>query len=374
MLIQTTPPLHLTYCMNIHSGESLDDVRCAIETHVVNVRGRVWPRKPFGLGLRLGRRACDDLERERSLGEFRAFLEAHDLYVFTINGFPYGSFHGTRVKEQVYAPDWRDPARLEYTTKLARILANLLPSGIAGSISTVPCSFRSWICNESDVKAMVANLVACAEEVARICEQSGCDIVVALEPEPACWLETTHEAIRFFHDCLPEWTRTYLGLCLDTCHMAVQFEDPVTSLEAVIQAGLRIGKIQLSAAVEAHNADTLYRLRDEVYLHQTKWRRADGTEKFMADLPTGRLAMLPGDKARVHYHVPLYAEGGSGWVGSSHELSDHFFALIREGVTQHVEIETYTFNLVPAEWRETDVDESIAKEILWALSRLKTPG
>jgi sugar phosphate isomerase/epimerase len=341
-----------------------------LERHVLRVKERVSPDRPFGLGLRLSRRACDELCTGDAAPAFRDWLDRRHIYVFTLNGFAYGSFHGTRVKEKVYAPDWRTPARREYTVGLAQVLAELLPNGVNGSVSTVPGSFRAWIRDTSDVRAMAAHLVSCAEELARIHTEKGRLITLALEPEPACWLETTDDAIRFFLEELPEWTRPYLGLCLDTCHMCVQFENLVRSLEAVIRAGLRIGKVQLGSAVEVRNAHLFRRMQDDVYLHQTRWRRADGTETALCDAPSEAPAMQAGDAARVHFHVPLYAEGGDGWAATSRELSDDFFAAIRAGATEHVEVETYTFNLLPPDWREKDIGDSIARELMWAMTRL----
>jgi len=43
--------------------------------------------------------------------------------------------------------------------------------------------------------------------------------------------------------------RCHLGVCLDTCHSALQFEDPLESLRAYRDEGIRISKIQLSAAL-----------------------------------------------------------------------------------------------------------------------------
>ena len=100
--------------------------------------------KPFGVGLRLSAEAAADVARARCARRASArFLAAEDLFVFTINGFPYGAFHGQRVKETVYQPDWRDERRLTYTNHLADILAELLPASGSGSISTVPGTFKT---------------------------------------------------------------------------------------------------------------------------------------------------------------------------------------------------------------------------------------
>jgi len=135
---------HLTYCSNIHPGESWPEVRAALGATLPAVRARLQVEGPLGIGLRLSAAAAEELERAESLEEFRDFLRRGNYYVFTINGFPYGAFHGTRVKERVYLPDWRDPARIHYSDRLARILAALMDGGpdVTGTISTVPGAFR----------------------------------------------------------------------------------------------------------------------------------------------------------------------------------------------------------------------------------------
>ena len=381
MIVQFQPPLHLTYCLNIHPGETWAENFAAIREKAMKVKQRIAPDRPFGLGLRLSRAAADFLAARERRADVRKFLDDHGLYVFTINGFPYGQFHGTMVKENVYAPDWRTAERRDYTNLLADILADLLPDRVNGSISTVPGSFKRWITCESDVKAMVANLAACADHLADR------NISLALEPEPGCFLETTDETIRFFSEHLPDRARRRLGVCFDTCHAAVQFENVTQSLQRYLDAGIRVAKVQLSAAVE-ETADGLKRFSDSVYLHQTKATRADGSFAYWNDLSDAladcgaqprsytkersgvaaglRPAEIHFDSLRSHFHVPLFA-GNS----TAAELTPEFFALLKRGATEHLEIETYTFDVLPTDLRARDVVDHIVNEYDWVLARLK---
>src|SRR5690606_1462491 len=97
---------HLTYCTNIHPGESWSRVFSNLRTDLLEVRDLVSVDQPFGVGLRLSAEAADTLVQPEPLAEFRSFLEQERLYVFTLNGFPYGPFHGQAVKAAVYQPDW----------------------------------------------------------------------------------------------------------------------------------------------------------------------------------------------------------------------------------------------------------------------------
>ena len=194
---------HLTYCLNVHSGESWAENLAALQTTVLGVRDLVSPGQPFGLGLRLSALAAAELHQQAPLADFKRFLERENLYVFTINGFPFGRFHGGAVKENVYGPDWRSSERCGYTNQLADILAGLLPEGCLGTISTVPGSWKPWIRSPDDVRAMAANLAECADHLARLRDDHGREIVLTLEPEPGCYLETTEETVRFFPNISP---------------------------------------------------------------------------------------------------------------------------------------------------------------------------
>lgn len=370
---------HLTYCTNIHAGETWQEVRQNLGTYLPAAKAALAPDAAFGVGLRLSAAAAESLADDEVRREFKTFLAAEELYVFTLNGFPYGEFHGTPVKTNVYRPDWRDPHRLAYTNRLADILAALLPAGVRGSISTVPVSYGTWIQSPDDLAAARDNLLACARHLADLEQRTGRTIRLALEPEPDCAIEDTPGAIRFFNDVLSPADRygllDYLGICFDTCHLAVQFEDLQTSLPQLTAAGIAIPKVQISAAlrapVAAHARDRLARFADPVYLHQVKTRTAAGPGSY-ADLPAFLDADTPeSTEARVHCHVPLYFEGDDDLQSTNTDLSAAFFrAAIAAGIDQF-EIETYTFDVLPPELQAKGVVNSITEEYRWVLERME---
>lgn len=373
---------HLSYCLNVHPGEGWSENLEAISSYTLGIRELVAPGKPFGLGLRIAQQAAAELAGSAALREqAAAFFAERKLYPFTINGFPYGRFHRGRVKEQVYAPDWRSQERRDYTQQLALLLAGWLPEGGEGSISTVPCSFKPWIISQSDVELMARCLVETAQFLDRLYAETGRLIHLGLEPEPCCFLETTEETVRFFEESLPsdELLRRHIGVCLDTCHVALQFENPAEAVRAYQRAGIRISKVQLSAALAAKPsaAGALGPFVEPVYFHQVKALTQSGELRSWYDLPDA-LAQIGGEgeapaeplkELRVHYHVPLFFEG-DGLLGSTASTMDaEFFALLREA-TNHLEIETYTFDVLPAELRAGGVVQSIAGEFRWVLERL----
>ena len=398
MKVRTNPPIHLTYCLNIHPGETWEENFAAIRDHAVRVRDRVAPGTPFGLGLRLSESAGTELFAENDkLDAFRKYLNDAGMYVFTINGFPYGRFHGTAVKADVYAPDWRSEDRQMYTVGLAHILARLLPEGVTGSISTVPVAYRPWITGEADLRAAAAMLAETLMALRGFERQTGRLIRLALEPEPDCFIETTDQAIAALSGQLREfalqhldrrcrlpadatgeaWDR-HIGVCLDTAHATVEFEDPAESVAKLRAAGVPLAKVQLSSALRvkptAEGLDRLEAFVDAVYLHQVKARTAEGTIVSFPDLPealaaaradTGRFEEL-----RVHFHVPLFYEGDEAFGSTSSLLTRELIDSAAAGGCDHFEIETYTFNVLPAHLRLPDVADSIAREYEWVMGRL----
>ena len=402
MRLPNAENVHLTYCLNIHRGETWEENFAAVRDKALAVKKLVCPGKPFGLGMRLSNAASLQLAEPKALADFRAFLDANGLYVFTINGFPYGGFHDGIVKDNVYRPDWSDPKRLAYTNRLADILAALLPEGASGSISTVPLSYKKWFeglslfqLSRKTAASLWDNVADCAWHLAEIRRRTGKHIALALEPEPDCLIETTEEAelLRaFLRSCAgvlqgkrpvsPEIALDimlrHVGVCVDLCHLSVEFEDPAASIAQLAKAGVVIPKVQISAALALTPTRTARRklaeFADPVYLHQVKVRKANGEIVSYADLdqaPEVRTADgPPGEEWRVHFHVPLYFSE-YGELRSTRALYTPALAkLLTSGVTPHLEIETYTFDVLPPAARESDVVRSIAREFEWVLDWL----
>jgi hypothetical protein len=302
------------------------------------------------------------------------------------------------VKAGVYWPDWSDDARRDYTNTLADILAGLLPDGVTGSISTVPLSYKVWVKDAAHVRRMVRLIVECLGHLAEIRRRTGNDVLLGIEPEPDCFIENTEETVAFFRGPLVEFgvpvlakqanvppaeaekiIRHHLGVCVDVCHLAVEFEEPKTSLERLATAGVAVAKVQLSSALTcAATPAALQRLRafcDPVYLHQVKVRTADTEVLSYADLPDALDAhaaeAAPDEEWRVHFHVPLYVAGYGELKSTSSVCTDGLSRALRSGLTEHLEIETYTFDVLPEGAREPDVVRSIAREYEWVLDYLR---
>jgi len=388
---------HLTYCTNIHPGETWSEIGAALRRHLPDIKKKVSPNRPMGVGLRLSGPAAAALGVDSELQGLQRFLRDAGLYVFTINAFPYGTFHGTRVKERVYEPDWRQPDRLRFTNRVADILARLLPDGISGSISTVPGAYKAKLAGPVDVEKITDGLLHHAAHLHGIAGATGKILALALEPEPSCFLETTTEAIDYFEEHLFSFgaiqafsaitgataqeseaaLRRHLGICLDVCHAAVEFEEPAESVRRLQAAGIAVAKIQLSSALRLPNVnmranELLAPFDDGVYLHQTVEER-DGALTRYADLPAAFDALRDGRAGgewRVHCHVPLFQAEYGVLQSTQDALADLLAACKRQTMSQHLEVETYTWSVLPADLRNSDVGSDIARELTWVRSQL----
>jgi sugar phosphate isomerase/epimerase len=379
--------LHLAYCTNVHRGEDWAETFAGLNDYTLRVKEQVSPDAPYAIGLRLGQRAAMELSEANSgrLDAFRRWLDKNGCYVFTINGFPFGKFHGERVKEQVYRPDWTSVERLEYTNLLFDIVANLVPEGIAGSVSTLPGSFKEFITDDgAQGDAIVDNLAACGRHVADLCERTGKDLHLGLEPEPLGWFETSGETVAFFDRFRARIGDQYdklLGVNYDTCHLAVEFEGAAAAIEALRYAQIRISKLHLSSALKVNpDAAGLERLRafqEDVYLHQVVERLGDGQLRRHRDLPDALAdaAANPGaigEEWRVHFHVPLH-EAPAGGLGDTRDHLTDVFDLLAEdpALCEHLEMETYTWEVLPSELHSGDVVEQLVREYQWTLRELR---
>ncbi len=389
---------HLTYCTNIHPGQDWQTTFESIKSNVPEIKERVAPRVPFGLGLRLSNLASEELAAGEHLLEFKSWLEAHHVYVFTMNGFPYGNFHGETVKDKVYMPDWTHPDRLSYTKRLFEQLAYLIPQELEGGISTSPVSYKPWFTSEAKKKeavlAAVEQLVEMAAFLRELEETTGSYLHLDLEPEPDCFLENTADVVNFYEEYLipfgselladnlsvsreraTEILLKYICVCYDICHFSLAYEDPEHTFSEWNRLGIRVGKVQISAALKILPVDDmnqlwtdLARFNEPTYLHQVT-QLIDGNQRSYPDLPLVLETKPAFRELRAHFHVPIFLES----FDSLHSTQDHiikFFAYLRDhNISNHLEIETYTWDVLP-DTLKTDLISSISREFEWVLKSL----
>ena len=360
----------LTYCSNIHPGESWQHVLDNLESHGLSVKQQVSPNAAFPLGLRIAQQASVELD-DKKIAEFRAWCEQHDCYLLTINGFPYGTFHDQPVKEAVYEPDWRTQERVVYTQRLADLAVALTTRAQQLSISTVPIAYKQGFA-EADWPLVRKNVIAVLEHLKSLHDRNGILIQLALEPEPCCVLETTTETIDFFARMdFPAELKTYIGICFDCCHQAVEFEDAADVLARLRAANITIAKVQVSSALRAQGEQiaTLMQFNEPVYLHQAVAKHAQGLHRF-SDLPELQAALENGEvysECRVHFHVPIFIDNLGPCTTTQFFLTD-FLPQLDASIP--LEVETYSFKNLPAHLRDYPLDVSIARELQWVKNLL----
>ena len=395
--------LHLAYSTNVHRGETWAETFESLNHYTLRVRDRVCPNRPYAIGLRLSNRAAHQLREPSALLEFRRWLDRDHCYIFTLNGFQFGQFHGPRIKEQAYEPDWSSPERLAYTNLLFDLLAQLVPPGMEGSVSSLPCSYKGFHLHADELKAIRVNLWHCVEHIARVSEQTGRRMHLGLEPEPLCLLESSGETIQLFERLRAEHPRDprladHLGVNYDTCHFAVEFEEPENALSCLQQHGIKISKIHLSCALKVRPTraarEALAALADDAYLHQVVVCGSDGQRSIYRDLgealagePPEPETENPADSSdvaplshphaewRVHFHIPLHRPPMPLFDSTTHHVLGVLDLLqASPALCSHLEMETDTWGVLPPEAQSGDLVEQLAAEYEWTLARLAERG
>lgn len=400
MYVEPDNFFRLTYCTNIHAGNGWNEVYANLQHYAPALKARFAPHTAFGIGLRLSGRESSELLQDDYLQQFREFLQEHELYVFTLNGFPYGPFHQQPVKAFVHAPDWCDEERVAYTLRLIEILAFLLPDGIDGSISTSPLSYKAWV-NTQDLttwRHLTHNIVRIAEAMVRVKHEHGKVIHLAIEPEPDGLLERSEEVVQFYTNwLLEEGTRMlsdalhvsrdeagghlleHIRICFDTCHVAVAYEEPAAVLDRFDQIGIKVGKVQISSALkvifpdeEVAREDIAHALEpfaESTYLHQVVQQSQDGTFRQYPDLIEALPHIQDHQIAqwRIHFHVPIFIDHFPKFQSTQDTIVDTFNLLAQRRFCHHLEIETYTWSVLPRNLKK-DLLDSIAREYQWVLN------
>ncbi len=393
----------LTYCSNIHPGESWTQTLDNLKTYTTHIKEKLGAER-FGIGLRISGQASKDLLEGDQLQQFKEWLHSANLYVFTVNGFPYGSFHNQRVKDEVHTPDWLSDERLAYTKRLFFILSELLPDGLDGGVSTSPVSYRHWFKNEDELETArrkgAQQMIEIAFFLHEINKSTGKLLHLDVEPEPDGILETGEEYIDFYTNYLIPAAKSSLAkkleiaeseavkilkdhiqLCFDVCHFAVGYEDISGVLTKLQEEGLKIGRIQISAALGtglltsgsnySEIRKQLEAFDEQVYLHQAVARDGHGNLKRYRDLRPAldEFEITQPRELRTHFHVPIFLENYGKLVSTQSAIKETLKAWKQSNFTNHLEVETYTWDVLPEDLR-TDIVNSVARELNWVIDTL----
>lgn len=394
---------HLTYCTNIHVGESWQEHFLALQKNFPIIKNQFSPDQPMGIGLRVSHLASMDLIKEENQQDFKKWLKENQAYIFTMNGFPYGEFHHTKVKDLVHTPDWTTKERVDYTIRLFRILATLLPDKTEGGISTSPLSYKRWFKTDeklAKVKDLATqNILIIAEELINIRKTTGILMHLDIEPEPDGLLETGEEFIQWFDEYLlykgkellaqkftistseaEKLLKDHICLCYDICHFAIGYEPHEEIINKLCKKGIKVGKIQISAALKASLPstsgarsaviDAFSKFDEPTYLHQVVAKCGNNFLRY-ADLPDA-ISDSENPKVtewRAHFHVPIFIENLDLLQTTQSEIIRVLEIHKTTSFTHHLEVETYTWGILP-DTLKLKLNPSIIRELNWVKEHL----
>jgi hypothetical protein len=390
---------HLTYSTLVHQTDNWDQLWKSVNTYLPAVKARFAPSQKFGVCLRTSAPSAEMLSQDPTkVADLKQFFKDQDLYLYTANAFVYGVFKKQVIKEDVYEPDWRTPERREYTKQVANLLAELAPEGVNPSIQSAPLGFKPKGTGPEIAKAYTDNVVDVVAHLVKLEKDTGKIVTLGLEPEPRCYLETTDETITYFQDYLftPQTAeqlakkagihaadaaaamKKFMGVVFDIGHQSVGYEDIPASLHKLVAAGVPIVKLQEAASmhipdVTQEKVDALQAFAKTIYLSQT-CQRKDGETKWFLNLEDAFEDWYknPGPREwRTHFHVPVFlTELGHGFGTTRFGLEQALAVHKKTPLSTHLEIETYTWDVLPDHLKTGDIVEYVTRELEWVKGQL----
>jgi hypothetical protein len=391
---------HLGYSTLVHPGDTWAEMWSSLTTYSAAVKKNVSPQEPMGISLRLSGVSAFTLAADaRERARLREFLTAETLYLYTVNAFPYGPFKGRRVMEQVYEPDWTTEERTRYTQAVADVLADVVDPGTEPTIQTAPLAFSPNVSGPSYIARFTYNLLRVVAHLIDLERRTGRRIKLAVEPEPCCFLETTEQTVAYFQEHIYSsdgtatlaaltglplsqvhgLVRRHLGVVFDICHQSVEFEDIAASLGLLGGAGISIYKLQAAAAllvpeVTSDSVHELERFTDTIYLSQTTERRDGKLRRFLnlMDAIEAWQASTGGGvrEWRTHFHVPVFLDDLGTFRTTQFAIAEALRVHAATPISDHLEIETYTWDVLPADLKTGDITDYVTREIEWVRREL----
>jgi hypothetical protein len=388
----------LTYSTLVHPADDWEQLYNSLVTYLPKVKARIAGNKPFGVCIRLSASSAQTLANSPAeRAKLKKFLDDNDMYIYTANAFVYGHFKGDKVKEQVYEPDWRSEERTRYTINVADVLADVCPAGIAPSIQSAPLGFKPRVTDDGVVESYTNHVLSVVAHLIALEDRTGRTVQLALEPEPYCFLETTDETINYFTKHLYSGEaveklaklarvpiadanaalRRHLGIVYDICHQAVEYENIGQSLQKLVDAGIPVFKLQEAAALHMPEVtqpvvDTLKRYAKTIYLTQTIQKRDGKLTKFLnVDDAIAEFEKNPGPREwRTHIHVPVFLDDLGQFRTTRFAIEDALTFHKKNPLSRHLEVETYTWDMLPDSLKSGDIVDYICRELDWVRGQL----
>ena len=359
---------HLAYCTNIHRGETWRETFDSLKTHTLAVRDRVCPRAPVR-----HRPALEPSGRRRIIRSENTFgISTLARKKFLLR------FHHQRISLRPVSRRARQGAGLSCPTGLRRsgwltpicfliCWRNCCPP--ASKAASAPCPARSRNSSRpANRKKSSAKTSGAASNTSRASVKNpNANCISDSNLNRLCLLENSAETIQFFEQLRAEHKNDprldeFLGVNYDCCHFAVEFEEPLATLNSLHDSRHQNQQnpFEFRAQSPAHPGGArreLQKFADKVYLHQVVARDANGRLKFFRDLPDAladnsklkiKNSKLP--EWRIHFHVPLHAPAAPPFENTN----DHLLGMLdwlaeNPKLCPHLEMETYTWEVLPPE-------------------------
>jgi hypothetical protein len=171
--------------------------------------------------------------------------------------------------------------------------------------------------------------------------------------------------------------RRHVGVVFDIGHQAVGFEDIPVSLQKLVDAGIPIVKLQEAAAmsigvVSDEKVEALKRFAKTVYLSQTV-EKQNGSLRHFLNLEDAfeAWAKQPGPREwRTHFHVPVFLKD-LGAFGTTQFALEQALAMHKATpLSRQLEIETYTWDVLPDHLKTGDIVDYVCRELEWVKGQL----
>jgi sugar phosphate isomerase/epimerase len=389
---------HLTYSTLVHPGDDWAQMWDSLVTYVPKVKERWAKNHRFGVSLRLSAASASTLAKSQAeRDKLKKFLNDNNMYLYTVNAFPYGPFKGTIVKEQVYEPDWRSEERTTYTKNVADVLADVSPDDVSPSIQSAPLGFKPRVTGPDVVDSFTDHVIRVCAHLVDVEARTGRVVTLALEPEPYCFLETTDETVEYFTKYIYSGKsaeklaklarmpiseahvalRRHVGIVFDICHQAVEFEDIGACLQKLVDAGIPIFKLQEAAALHVPEVtqkivDVLKNYSKTIYLTQTVEKKDGRLTRFL-NLEDAFAAWEenPGPREwRTHFHVPVFLEDLGPFRTTRFAIEDALRFHKAKPLSRQLEIETYTWDVLPDNLKTGDIVDYVCRELDWVKGQL----
>lgn len=386
---------HLTYCSNIFKEKTWKNLFCKLKIYITNLR-KFFKKKHIGLSLCLSNSLANEIKKTDNISNLKMWLKKNRLYISSINGFVYQTFHQKKIKENIYLPDWTSKKRLNFTQNLIDILKNIIKKNHDGSISTLPISYKSWTKDNhkhyvlyktsKHLSELLILLINIKKQIKNI-------IHLDIEPEPQCMIETYKETHTFFEQWLlpickkyliPRYKKqklithiyTHIKICYDICHFSVNFENHKEILNSIQKSKIKIGKIQISSALKINlnnnnkksQLKTLLTLQSSPFLHQTTEKVAKKIKKY-TDIKhiLETFEQKTHGEMRIHCHISIHEKIYKNIETTHQETQETLKIFLKTLRIKHIEIETYTHNII----YDDNPLAAIIKEYNWAIHTLK---